>query len=139
VDLDAIIGVLLPLVIILLVTTAVYVFRRRRTQRRQHEAVTGEVYRSPLVLSVTGWVCAGIGLLIGLMGVSLRGSDEDSLPMMIIGAVLLLVGAAIIERGGTVAWLTEDAVKYRKSFRGGTIPYADIRSYDWYTSSTGSP
>src|SRR5699024_44006 len=106
---------------------------RRRTRRRQHEAVTGEVYRSPLILPVTGWVCAGIGLLIGLMGLSLRGSDEDSLPMMIVGAVLLVLGALVVERGGAVAWFTEDALKYRKPFRGGTITYADIEIYHWMT------
>ncbi|GAA4827363.1 hypothetical protein GCM10023354_01370 [Garicola koreensis] len=136
-DLDAIIGISLPAVVIILITIVVSLFRRRRMRRRQEESVSGEVYSSPMILLATGWVVAVLGLILGVSGVALQGSDGDALPMMIIGAGLAVVGVALIERAGSVFWLTDTAVAYKKPFRSGTIPYVDIRDYRWSTSTTG--
>ncbi|MGO1550371.1 MAG: hypothetical protein ACTHWO_11250 [Nesterenkonia sp.] len=136
-DLDAIIGTSLPAVVIILITIVVSLFRRRRMRRRQEESVSGEVYSSPMILLATGWVVAVLGLILGVSGVALQGSDGDSLPMMIIGAGLAVVGVALIERAGAVFWLTDTAVAYKKPFRGGRIPYVDLCDYGWNTSTTG--
>lgn len=137
---DAIIGLSAAPALILLVTVVVRLCRRRRKRRSRSEQPSAEAYRSPLLLKVTGWVLAPIGLFIGLMGVALRGTgDEGAAPMMAVGGVIVLLGAVLIERTGSVFWLTDETLVYRKPLRGGTIPYVDVRDYGWSTSTTGSP
>lgn len=134
---DAIIGLSLAPALIIVVTVVVWLFRRLRKRRNPGEPPSAEVYRSPVMLMVTGWVLVAIGLLFSLMGVALRGTDDDAVPLMVVGGVLILIGAVLIERTGSVFWLTDDALVYKKPFRRGTVPYADIRDYGSSTSTSG--
>lgn len=137
-DWDAIIGLSAAPGLVIIVTVVVWLFRRRRTRRDPDQPPSAQVYRSPLMLKVTGWVLAPIGVIIGLTSVHPRGTDDDAVPIMVVSGVIILLGAALIERTGSVFWLTDNALIYKKPLRRGTIPYADIRDYRWRTSTSGS-
>ena len=54
-DWDAIIGLSAAPGLVIIVTVVVWLFRRRRTRRDPDQPPSAQVYRSPLMLKVTGW------------------------------------------------------------------------------------
>lgn len=54
-DWDAIIGLSAAPGLVIIVTVVVWLFRRRRTRRDPDRPPSAQVYRSPLMLKVTGW------------------------------------------------------------------------------------